>query len=74
MKNVKTTSKTAATSLSSTPMDLNVLNSIARRAHYLATRMIYEANHRDDKEKAILKSEDTFLRPQVLYTSWVRYT
>ena len=28
-----------------------VLESIARRAHYLATQMIYQANHRDDKEK-----------------------
>lgn len=29
----------------------NVLESIARRAHYLATQMIYQANHREDKEK-----------------------
>lgn len=28
-----------------------VLESIARRAHYLATQMIYQANHREDKEK-----------------------
>lgn len=28
-----------------------VLESIARRAHYLATQMIYQANHRSDKEK-----------------------
>lgn len=28
-----------------------VLESIAKRAHALATRMIYEANHRSDKEK-----------------------
>lgn len=28
-----------------------VLESIARRAHYLATQMIYQANHRTDKEK-----------------------
>ncbi len=27
------------------------VESIARRAHYLATRMIYEANHRKDKQK-----------------------
>lgn len=27
------------------------LESIARRAHYLATQMIWQANHRDDKEK-----------------------
>ena len=29
----------------------NVLNNIAKRAHYLATQMIYQANHRSDKEK-----------------------
>lgn len=28
-----------------------VLESVARRAHYLATQMIYQANHREDKEK-----------------------
>lgn len=28
-----------------------VLDSIARRAHYLATQMIWQANHRPDKEK-----------------------
>ncbi|KYG69292.1 pyruvate dehydrogenase [Bdellovibrio bacteriovorus] len=28
-----------------------VLDSIARRAHYLATQMIWQANHRTDKEK-----------------------
>lgn len=28
-----------------------VLESIARRAHYLATQMVYQANHRTDKEK-----------------------
>jgi pyruvate dehydrogenase E1 component len=35
------------------PKTLNreVLDSIARRAHYLATQMIYQANHRTDKEK-----------------------
>jgi len=27
------------------------LEKIAKRAHYLATQMIYQANHRDDKEK-----------------------
>ena len=27
------------------------VESIARRAHYLATQMIFQANHRDDKEK-----------------------
>ena len=29
----------------------DVLNNIAMRAHYLATQMIHQANHRDDKEK-----------------------
>ncbi|KYG67045.1 pyruvate dehydrogenase [Bdellovibrio bacteriovorus] len=29
----------------------DVLDSIARRAHYLATQMIWQANHRSDKEK-----------------------
>lgn len=29
----------------------DVLDSIARRAHYLATQMIFQANHRSDKEK-----------------------
>lgn len=28
-----------------------ILDSVARRAHYLATQMIYQANHRSDKEK-----------------------
>lgn len=32
-------------------LDLNVLNSIARRAHYLANKMIYMANTRDNVEK-----------------------
>jgi pyruvate dehydrogenase E1 component len=31
--------------------DLKTLNTIAERAHYLATQMIYQANHRSDKEK-----------------------
>jgi len=31
--------------------DISVLNRIASRAKYLATRMIYEANHRSDKQK-----------------------
>jgi pyruvate dehydrogenase E1 component len=31
--------------------DVKTLDSIVRRAHYLATRMIFIANHRDDKEK-----------------------
>ncbi len=32
-------------------IDTDVLNKIARRAHYLANRMIYNANHRDNVEK-----------------------
>lgn len=37
----------------STSKNLNreTLESIARRAHYLATQMIFQANHRKDKEK-----------------------
>lgn len=32
-------------------LDFEVLNMIARRAHYLANQMIYTANHRDNVEK-----------------------
>lgn len=32
-------------------LDLNALNAIARRAHYLANKMIYMANNRDNVEK-----------------------
>jgi len=32
-------------------LDKNTLDSIARRAHYLATQMIFQANNRSDKEK-----------------------
>lgn len=32
-------------------LDFDVLNTIAKRAHYLANRMIYNANHRDNVEK-----------------------
>ncbi len=32
-------------------LDKNTLDSIARRAHYLATQMIHQANNRPDKEK-----------------------
>src|SRR3954465_8094976 len=32
-------------------LDLNVMNTIARRAHYLANRMIFNANNRDNVEK-----------------------
>lgn len=42
---MKNTSKTPNS------LPISTLNSIARRAHYLATQMIYQANHRDDKEK-----------------------
>ena len=49
---------TAATASSSTSKDNSLkdisretVESIARRAHYLATQMIYQANHRTDKEK-----------------------
>lgn len=42
---MKNTSKTTSS------LPISTLNSIARRAHYLATQMIYQANHRDDKEK-----------------------
>lgn len=49
---------TAATASSSTSKDNSLkdisretVESIARRAHYLATQMIYQANHRSDKEK-----------------------
>lgn len=31
--------------------NVNTLNNIARRAHYLANQMIFVANHRSDKEK-----------------------
>ncbi len=40
---------TPATSLKDLPRE--TLESIALRAHYLATQMIYQANHRTDKEK-----------------------
>lgn len=32
-------------------LNRDLLESIARRAHYLATQVIYQANHRNDKEK-----------------------
>ncbi|MCX7977445.1 MAG: pyruvate dehydrogenase [Bdellovibrionaceae bacterium] len=32
-------------------LDRDILESIAQRAHYLATQMIFQANHRSDKEK-----------------------
>lgn len=32
-------------------LDLNLLQTIARRAHYLANKMIFMANHRDNVEK-----------------------
>ena len=35
----------------SAAFDLKTMDSIIRRAHYLANQMIYLANHRDDKMK-----------------------
>lgn len=32
-------------------LNRETIESIARRAHYLATQMIFQANHRDDKDK-----------------------
>lgn len=32
-------------------LNRDVLNAVARRAHYLATQMIFQANHRPEKEK-----------------------
>lgn len=37
--------------MSSKAIDFDVLNNIARRAHYLANRMVYNANNRDNVEK-----------------------
>src|SRR4051794_35252352 len=37
--------------MSKTQLDLDVLNAIARRAHYLANKMIYVANTRGNVEK-----------------------
>lgn len=45
MKTAKTTSN------SNTSLNRETLENIARRAHYLATQMIYQANHREDKSK-----------------------
>lgn len=50
----KTTStNTSAKDISNVLKDVSreTVESIARRAHYLATQMIYQANHREDKEK-----------------------
>lgn len=44
-------SESPAVDIKSLEANREVYNSIARRAHYLATQMIYQANHRDDKEK-----------------------
>ena len=33
------------------PPDRKIIESIASRAHYLATQMIFQANHRTDKSK-----------------------
>lgn len=51
----KTTATTASSnaSLDKTLKDISreTVESVARRAHYLATQMIFQANHRTDKEK-----------------------
>jgi pyruvate dehydrogenase E1 component len=43
------TQKSSNQNLNTPPRE--ILESIARRAHYLATQMIFQANHREDKEK-----------------------
>lgn len=48
-KTSTTTSPLKATKNS--PPSKEILDSIARRAHYCATQMIYQANHRADKQK-----------------------
>lgn len=50
MKNTKSTPQNSSSSLTSN-LNRETLESIARRAHYLATQMIFQANHRDDKQK-----------------------
>ncbi len=45
-------SKTDSSSKTTSPVvSPALLDKIARRAHYLATQMVYQANHRTDKEK-----------------------
>ncbi len=46
---MKANTPNAPTALNS--LDRSLLESICNRAHYLATQMIYQANHRADKEK-----------------------
>ncbi len=46
-----TSSKNSSTSKSNSTLNRETLDSIARRAHYLATQMIFQANHRSDKAK-----------------------
>lgn len=48
---MKSTNSEPSNSASKLESQRPVLESIARRAHYLATQMIYQANHRTDKEK-----------------------
>lgn len=50
---IKANRKLGATLSSSTTLknSRDTIESIAKRAHYLATQMIYQANHREDKEK-----------------------
>ncbi len=45
---MKNTAKKSGKTLS---IDRTTIDSIIRRAHYLASRMVFIANHRDDKEK-----------------------
>src|SRR4051812_30421868 len=44
-------SDASAVDMKSLETNRDMYNSVARRAHYLATQMIYQANHRTDKEK-----------------------
>ncbi|MEZ0390666.1 MAG: pyruvate dehydrogenase [Pseudobdellovibrionaceae bacterium] len=52
-KNESKDAKSEASSVDLKSLESNreTLNSIARRAHYLATQMIYQANHREEKDK-----------------------
>src|SRR3982751_3279209 len=51
MKTQKSTPPNVAASTQTAQPNREVLESIARRAHYLATQMIFQANHREDKAK-----------------------
>ncbi|MFN3455936.1 MAG: hypothetical protein ACK41T_13370 [Pseudobdellovibrio sp.] len=52
-------------------LDKNTLDSIARRAHYLATQMIFQANNRTDKAKGDPKLADINLHLHLLSILWV---